>query len=456
MKTIFLFLIGSLILSVSKVEAQVDPALANALQEVLDNRVQNSGDHGVSACVILQNGDIWKGTAGVGAGNIAISDSTVFHGASTAKFNIAILMLLLDEEGLIDLDASWDDYIDLNVDFSPEITIRQLISNTSGIADYLEVPGSGNYVTDDFFHSFTPQEILEQIVSGTPDFAPGTDFWYSSSNFVLAALIAETVTGNPVQEELRTRIWEPLGMTHTYFGGFEEYAEPRAGVWWNFGDGLTNYSNEPEISMLTYAYGCANIVSTPGDLAILVGSILSGSILQQESLDEMLVFSPDSFDDWSNGYGLGIHNPYAFANYTAVGHDGYYTNMTDMFYSLEHHFSLVTMTNTQTTWFAIFTEMYEIIEEHILSNIENPNGLEELQLYPNPVRDVLTIHSEMFSSGLLHCDIYDTSGKLVLTYATKAVHNNLRVDVTSLLPGIYSLQLRNEGTFIGRQIFTRE
>ncbi|PBQ30283.1 hypothetical protein CNR22_00415 [Sphingobacteriaceae bacterium] len=255
LQTKFLAFLLSLILITNQCDAQIDSVLARQLQQILDKRIQSYGEHGVSATVIMQNGATWKGTAGLGKNGISISDSTVFHGASITKCNIATLMLLLAEDGLIHLDSSWHKYITLNVSFNPSITIRQLLSHTSGIKDYLEVAGSGTLVTSDFNHAFTPIEILETHVSGTPDFAPGTNFKYSTSNYVLAALIAQTVTGHPVQEELRSRIWAPLGMSHTYFGGFENYSEASAGVWWDFEGGLQDYSNSPETSMLTYGFG---------------------------------------------------------------------------------------------------------------------------------------------------------------------------------------------------------
>jgi len=269
LQKIFSAVVVTFMLFSANVNAQINPTLATQLQQALNNRVQNYGNKGVSACVIMPNGDVWKGTAGVGQNSVTICDSTVFNGASITKTNIATLIFLLAEDGSLHLDSSWHKYIDLNVNFDTTITIRQLLNHTSGIADYLETPSAGTLITSDFNHAFTPIEILETIVPGVPDFAPGTNFAYSTSNYALLALIAQTVTGNPVQQALHNRIWDPLGMTHTYFGGFENYTEPRAGVWWNFGSGLVNYSNNPQTSMLTYGYGGANIVSTPEDLAIL-------------------------------------------------------------------------------------------------------------------------------------------------------------------------------------------
>ena len=261
------------------VQAQIDPVLADQLQGVLNSSIE-AGNNGVSAYLIMPNGNTWDGSAGVGKQNSPISDNTLFHGASTTKLNIAILMILLKEEGLIDLELPWTNYVTLNASFDPSITIRQLLNHTSGIADYLETSGSGNDILSDFNKFYSPQEILEDIVNDNPIFSPGTSFQYSNSNYALAAYIIEQVTGNPVHEELRNRIWNPLEMNHTYFGGYEPYTESTAGVWWDFGNGMVDYSNEPTTSMLSYAYGAGNIVTTPTDLGILLDALINKELVR--------------------------------------------------------------------------------------------------------------------------------------------------------------------------------
>ncbi len=427
------------LMSSASSNAQIDTALAAQLQQILNNRVQFNGNHGVSACVIMPGGATWNGTAGVGQDSLAITDSTVFHGASIMKANIATLLLLLAEDGLLNLDSSWHKYVNnLNVSFDSTITVRQLLSHTSGIADYLEVPGNGSYVTNDFNHSFTPVEILENIVSGVPDFAPGTNFNYSTSNYVLAALIAETVTGNPVQQELRTRIWSPLGMTHTYFGGFENYSEPRSGVWWNFGSGMKNYSDSAETSMLTFGYGGANIVSTPEDLAHFASALLTDTLLSPASMNQMKVFSPFSYATWCAGYGLGIHHAYTFANDSMLGHDGYYTNLSDMFHSFDYGFTLVTMTNTSTQWFAIFEQMYNAIKNHITTGVNENIASASINVYPNPATNELTIDLSGIKTNV-EITITVITGKIIYTNTSTETHL-LNVNTKDFKEGIYFLQ----------------
>lgn len=436
-----------LIIISSGVNAQIDTALASQLQQILNNRVQVNGNHGVSACLIMPNGAVWKGTAGVGQGSVAITDSTVFHGASITKANIAALLLLLAEDGLLNLDSSWHKYVSfLNVSFDTTITVRQLLNHTSGIADYLEASGSGSHVTNDFNHAFAPVEILENIVGGVPDFAPGTNFNYSTSNYVLAALIAEAVTGNPVQQELRTRIWGPLGMNHTYFGGFENYTEQRSGVWWNFGSGLKNYSDNAETSMLTFGYGGANIVSTPEDLAVFAKALLTDTLLTQASMIQMQSISPFSYASWCAGYGLGIHHAYTFANDSTLGHDGYYTNLSDMFHSFDYGFTLVTMTNTSTQWFAIFDQMYSAIRNYVTTGIHERHQPSSIIISPNPANDFITIENNVpfWNKEFYTIEFYNQLGKKALsTNRELSFRTQAKIDVSALPVGVYAVEIKS-------------
>jgi D-alanyl-D-alanine carboxypeptidase len=441
-----IFLAGILlgIFHATRVAAQINPVLAAQLQQILDDRVQFNGNHGVSACLIMPNGDLWKGQAGVGANNVPITDSTVFHGASITKTNVAALILLMVEDGLLNLDSTWDHYVNLNVNFDTTITIRQLIGHTSGIRDYLETAATEGHVTTDFNHAFTPVEILENIVSGTPDFPPGTNFSYSSSNYALAALIAETVAGQPIQQELHDRLWDSLGLAHTYFGGFEAYTEPRAGVWWDFGSGLTDFSNDPETSMLTYGYGGANIATTPEDMAVFARALFVDSLLPVGSFSAMQAFSPQSYPTWTAGYGLGIHNAYAWGTNSVLGHDGYYTNMGDMFHSYDHGFTLVTMTNTATTWVAIFNAMYDAVRDHLVATgTEAVVSSGTVRFFPNPVRDRLVV-----DLGGVHGRVAITVTDIAGRVAYAGEHEDaavLEVSTNGWDSGVYIAEVRGEG-----------
>lgn len=405
-------------------KAQVNAELANDLQEILNNRVDLFNNNGVSAYVIMPGGETWTGTAGVGQDDEPIVANTVFHGASTTKLNVALLALLLQEEGTLDLDNSWNEYISLDVSFDPDITLRQLLNHSSGIADYLETSSSGATVTADFDFFFDPTYILEEIVSGTPDFEAGTDFNYSNSNYVLMGLVIEAVTGNQLHEELRARLWEPLGMTHTYFGGYEAFTEPSAGVWWNFGMGLTNYNDEATTSMLSFAYGAGNIVTTPSDLALLISEVMTGDFLSTASMAQLTDFVSDSFSSWTAGYGLGIHHQFGQTNDVVLGHDGYYTNLTDMFYSENYDFTLVTMTNTQTEWFGIFNPMYDRLVDYFESVTTVQEIISnELSISPNPSQGLFQVKGE----ALQRVEVFNLQGELVYVMSPVGGQNMVQI-----------------------------
>jgi D-alanyl-D-alanine carboxypeptidase len=347
-------------------------------------------------------------------------------------------MMLLAEDNLVDIDRSWNNYVSINADFDTSITVRQLLNHTSGIADYLEDPAGEEYITSDFDHFYTPQYILENIVSGVPDFQAGTDFEYSNSNYVLAALIVEAVTGNPVQKELRSRIWNPLGMRHTYFGAYETYTEPTSGVWWNFGSGLTDYSDMPKTSMLSYAYGAGNIVSCPADLGVLLNALLSSQLLNARSLNEMLTFVPESYSGWTAGYGLGIHNQYGQNDDSVIGHDGCYTNLSDMFHSKNYDFTLVTMSNTLTDWFGIFNPMYEILSNYFMTAdvIELDNKI-DLIVYPNPTKGHFNIKCAQIITEIV---INNMLGRVIY----QANQNRKETSITINKDGLYLVTIKTD------------
>jgi D-alanyl-D-alanine carboxypeptidase len=446
MKKIILILA---IISISNLRAQINPTLASQLQNFLNSKVPSN--HGVSAYLIMSNGDTWSGTAGVdGLGN-PITDTTVFHGASTTKLNISLLIQLLAEDGLLHLDSAFKKYLSLSVSFNPAITVRQLLNHTSGIKDYLEAAGTPSNVTTNFSYSYSPQYILQNIVSTVPDFAPGTNFKYSSTNYLILALLAEAVTGNPVQNELRARIWNPLGMKHTYFGATETYTEQTAGVWWNFGSGVTNYNGQSTTSMLSYGYGGANIVTCPKDLALLLRALMDGQILNAFSMSQMQSYVPASYSasHWVNGYGLGIHHQYQQSNDTVIGHDGYYTNLTDAFYSKKYGFTLVTMTNTETAWFGLFNPMYTMIKNFITIGMPEYESEMELSVYPNPTSGQISIKS---TEAIDRVIVKNITGHVI--HDAKPADNTVSLMIEG--DGVYFVTIQNDKHVVTRKLIVAQ
>ena len=164
----------------------------------------------------------------------------------------------------------------------------------------------------------------------------------------------------------------------------------------------------------------------------------------------MTSFVPASFNSWTAGYGLGIHHANGPSDDTILGHDGYYSNLTDMFHSSKHGFTLVTMTNTQTAWFGIFNPMYEAISDYFATT--NTNELEakyDLKIYPNPSQNAINITSSQVIDELV---VRNTLGEVC--YHSLPLKRNVVVNLDS--EGLFFLTINSKLESITRRLIIKK
>ena len=146
---------------------------------------------------------------------VAITPSTVFDIGSTSKQFSAFVVLLLEQDGKLDIDDDVRKYVPELPHYGPTITIRHLMQHTSGLRDYLELFYLGGVHWKDVT---TSQDALEAIVRQRAlNFEPGDEYLYSNSGFFLLSEIVKRVSGKTLAELARDRIFEPLGMRHTRY-----------------------------------------------------------------------------------------------------------------------------------------------------------------------------------------------------------------------------------------------
>src|SRR5262249_25519934 len=126
---------------------------------------------------------------------------------SISKQFTAAAVLMLVEEGKVSLDDAVSKYIP-GLTRGDEVTIRELLSHTSGYQDY----APQDYMVPDWEKPISGQGILDRWAKKPLDFDPGTKWQYSNTNFVIAGLIVEKVGGAPLFELLNRRVFGPLGM----------------------------------------------------------------------------------------------------------------------------------------------------------------------------------------------------------------------------------------------------
>ena len=292
---------------------QPEPALSRKLKAALDLGLQQGGGMGVSAAVIVPGQGLWAGASGMSdpSKSERIKPEMLFYIGSINKSFIAALILELAEEGKLALEDSVDRWLPSYRNIDGSITIRQLLNHTSGIFDYVEHPSSLARVDLNSVHLtkvWTAEEILTSSVS-EPYFPPGQDWHYSSTNYVLLAMIANEITQSHISREIRNRFLDPLGLNSTFSDFYEEIPDAFqiAHNWYDLDhDGaLEDLMYYPRTAIATWAYG--EMYSTAEDLARWTDRLFQGGILQQSSLDQMLTFHyPTPGEDWMEGYGLGI------------------------------------------------------------------------------------------------------------------------------------------------------
>ena len=139
--------------------------------------------------------------------------NTKFRTASISKPIVAILALRLVEQGKLSLDAKVSDYLpDYRKDVADKVTVRHLLSHTSGIPDTLIRPGLWEREIRD---PFTAQELLARYSNGNLEFEPGTKLKYGTLNYVLLSLMIEKATGKSFEQAIRENVFDVVGMRDT-------------------------------------------------------------------------------------------------------------------------------------------------------------------------------------------------------------------------------------------------
>ncbi|CAH2599747.1 Beta-lactamase family protein [Rhodovastum atsumiense] len=144
---------------------------------------------------------------------VPVGPATTFRIASVSKHFTCAAVLMLAQEGRLDIDQEARHYLPELPDFAARITLAHLMHNVSGIRDMLEIMRQGG---TDLDMPVTPEELLAGICrQRTLNFAPGSRYLYSNTGFLLLGMIVERVAGESLGSFLERRIFAPLGMNRT-------------------------------------------------------------------------------------------------------------------------------------------------------------------------------------------------------------------------------------------------
>ncbi|MGA2184234.1 MAG: serine hydrolase domain-containing protein [Bryobacteraceae bacterium] len=253
-----------------------DPALGGRLDEKISSALAASGAPSVSVAVVQNKQLVYAKAFGKAdlAKDKAADATTRYAIGSVSKQFTAAALLLLEEQGKLSLDDKVAKYF-AQLTRAGEITIRELLSHTSGYEDY----APQDYMIPEWTRPTTPQAILKAWAGKRLDFEPGTRWQYSNTNYVVAGEILEKVAGQPLVAFLENRIFRPLGMT----SAGDCFAAPNA-------DDATAYTRNamgpPRPALregLGWMFAAGELCMTPTDLARWDIAFLEKRILSQQS-----------------------------------------------------------------------------------------------------------------------------------------------------------------------------
>ncbi|MFI9117754.1 serine hydrolase domain-containing protein [Streptomyces venezuelae] len=286
--------------------AAVAATRPDAVQQGL-NALVRGGQPAALASVQDAGGRARTYTAGVGdlaTGAKVPRDGQVRIGSNTKTFT-AVVVLQLVGEGRIGLDEWVDTYLPGVVRGKGldggKITVRQLLQHTSGIPDY-----GADISDEEMLHRyFEPRDLVDVALKHGAEFEPGKKWSYSNTNYVLAGLIVQKVTGRPLAEEIDRRIVRRIGLRHTYFPGQGDRgireAHPKGYHRMKKGEPLRDVTRlDPSAG-----WAAGQMISTNSDLNRFFGELIGGDrLLREAQRKQMRTTVPIAGTDFH--YGLGL------------------------------------------------------------------------------------------------------------------------------------------------------
>ncbi|GHI09996.1 serine hydrolase [Streptomyces cellostaticus] len=299
--------------------AGLDEVLRTAVTQGAPGALARIDDNGTTY-------QVTRGVADLSTGQDISADDRFRVGSVTKSFSAVVLLQLADEHR-VDLDAPVNRYLPKLLP-DDSITVRHVLGHRSGLYDY----------TDDMFTQsvsgfevvrnkvFTYQQLVALALKKPRTNAPGAAYSYSNTNFVVAGLLIEKLTGHSVKTEYENRIINPLELRDTL------YVHPDTRIPGRYAHGyLTPDTAGEELvdatdQTVSWAQSAGAVISSAKDLNTFFSALLGGKLLSEARLAEMERFTRV---DSTSSYGLGLRRRDLSCGISVYGHtgsvQGYYT-----------------------------------------------------------------------------------------------------------------------------------
>jgi D-alanyl-D-alanine carboxypeptidase len=351
MKTIFIpfsfvLIFGIMLISCSKDSNKPQSRLLTEntigrLNKAADSIMMKYQTPGMIAYIGVKGEDGLYITRGVGnlTTNEPMNVSNYFRIASVTKTFTAEAVLILAGEGKIDLNKTISFYLpELQIPGKESITIRMLGNMTSGLVDYLgDSTLQVAYYNSDGIIQFTSEELMVPILKSKLLFTPGSKFDYCNTNFILLGLVIKKVTGKSVKDVLYEKIFQPLGLTHTFWTENIYLPSPYHHSY------TTVLGTVKDVTYWGNSWGnsAGILISNIEDLKIWAKEFNESKLLSESMKAERIRWIRQSTSD-DIVYGFGLER---LADW--IGHSGLITGWnTQVYYQTKKDITIVVATNS--------------------------------------------------------------------------------------------------------------
>ena len=277
----------------------IDPALRQRVDRIAGQVLEQTGVPSASVAVVKGGKLVYTQAYGKARleSPIAATPEMRYSIGSISKQFTAAAILLLQEDGKLSIDDVVGKYVP-GLTRGNEVTIRQILSHTSGYQDYWPE----DYVMTPMLKAESAQQILDTWGKKALDFEPGTQWQYSNTNFVIAGRIVEQVTGQPLMDLLTRRIFQPLGMKSVWNSDEAKLTQADATAYYRHALGPLRVAPKEGRGWM---FAAGELAMTAHDLALWDESLIAQSILKPESYK--LMFTEVKLKDGKGTqYGLGV------------------------------------------------------------------------------------------------------------------------------------------------------
>ena len=317
--------------------------IPTAVDDLATAALMKPGSAGLSICIRVDGNVVLS--RGYGVADVAdqrpVSPDAIFHACSVSKQFLAAAIMRLVERGEVRLEDPISKYIPEVLTPGRAVTLRHLLSHTSGLKGYTEVPA----FTANEGRDLTHEELLALVKDEPPLFAPGEQFVYCNTGSYLLGMVVERVSGQDYGTFMRDEFFAPLGLRRTRYdphpddGG--DWAVPHM-----VEDGKAVHAKS---IAWANAFAGGGLSSTASDLAAWMQALAGGKAVSPESYRQMTTVQKLN-DGTPTGYGLYLYvrdhhgHPVVFHTGTGPGCSAWVANYP------EDHLVIAVMSNSDAIW----------------------------------------------------------------------------------------------------------